>query len=38
MAVADENIAALRARIGAPLLGVLEHGGADLAPIDAHAR
>jgi dethiobiotin synthetase len=38
MAVADENIATLRARIRAPLLGVLEHGGADLAPIDAHAR
>jgi len=38
MAVADENIATLRARIDAPLLGVLEHAGIDLAPIDAHAR
>ncbi len=38
MAVADDNIATLRARIDAPLLGVLEHGGADLAPIDTHAR
>ncbi|MBA8887141.1 dethiobiotin synthetase [Dokdonella fugitiva] len=38
MAVADDNIATLHARIDAPLLGVLEHGGADLAPIDAHAR
>ena len=38
MAVADDNIATLRARIAAPLLGVLEHGGpvAD-ARLDVHA-
>ncbi|MGN6521490.1 MAG: dethiobiotin synthase [Dokdonella sp.] len=38
MAVADDNIATLRARIEAPLLGVLEHGGpVSDARLDIHA-